>query len=45
MDEQNGAAFGAIGGALDDMDRAGAGLDEFADGRKARLDPLRLKTW
>jgi len=42
VDEQNGAAFGAAGSALHDMDRPGAGLDEFADGRKARLDPLRF---
>jgi len=41
VDEQNRAAFAALRGALDDMDRAGAGLDEFADRRKALFDPPR----
>ena len=42
VDEQGGAAFAALRSALDDVDRAGAGLDEFADGRKAAFDPPRL---
>jgi hypothetical protein len=43
VDEQNAAAFAILGRALDDMDRAALGVDEFADGRKALFDPPRLK--
>ena len=42
VDEQNGAAFGAVRRALDDVDRAGVDWDEFADRRKTPFDAPRL---